>query len=31
MFILAISGSLRSDSHNTRLLGATQQLLPEGT
>jgi chromate reductase len=30
MFILAISGSLRSGSHNTRLLEATRQLLPAG-
>jgi chromate reductase, NAD(P)H dehydrogenase (quinone) len=30
MFVLAISGSLRSGSHNTRLLRATRQLLPDG-
>ena len=30
MFVLAISGSLRRDSHNTRLLGATRRLLPAG-
>jgi len=30
MFILAISGSLRSGSHNTRLLAATRRLLPAG-
>ena len=30
MFVLAISGSLRSGSHNTRLLEATRQLLPAG-
>jgi chromate reductase, NAD(P)H dehydrogenase (quinone) len=28
MFILAISGSLREQSHNTRLLAATRALLP---
>jgi chromate reductase len=28
MFVLAISGSLRRDSHNTRLLQATRRLLP---
>ena len=28
MFVLAISGSLRSGSHNTRLLEGTRQLLP---
>jgi chromate reductase, NAD(P)H dehydrogenase (quinone) len=31
MFVLGISGSLRSESHNTRLLAATQQLFPAGT
>jgi chromate reductase, NAD(P)H dehydrogenase (quinone) len=31
MFVLGISGSLRGESHNTRLLGATKQLLPAGT
>src|SRR5712692_4114800 len=30
MFVLAISGSLRSGSYNTRLLEATRQLLPAG-
>ena len=30
MNILGISGSLRRDSHNTRLLGAARALLPEG-
>jgi chromate reductase, NAD(P)H dehydrogenase (quinone) len=30
MRILGISGSLRRDSHNTRLLRATRQLLPAG-
>jgi chromate reductase, NAD(P)H dehydrogenase (quinone) len=30
VFILGISGSLRRDSHNTRLLRATAQLLPAG-
>src|SRR2546430_17740949 len=30
MFVLAISGSLRRDSHNKRLLGATRRLLPAG-
>ena len=30
MFILAISGSLRRGSHNTRLLQATRRLLPAG-
>jgi chromate reductase len=30
MRILGISGSLRRDSHNTRLLRATRGLLPEG-
>ena len=29
MRILGISGSLRADSHNTRLLGAAARLLPE--
>jgi chromate reductase len=31
MFVLGISGSLRGESHNTRLLGATKQLFPAGT
>jgi chromate reductase, NAD(P)H dehydrogenase (quinone) len=31
MFVLAISGSLRGESFNTRLLRATEQLLPAGT
>ena len=30
MTILGISGSLRSDSHNTKLLRAAGELLPEG-
>jgi chromate reductase, NAD(P)H dehydrogenase (quinone) len=30
MRILGISGSLRGDSHNTRLLHATRSVLPEG-
>jgi chromate reductase len=30
MFVLAISGSLRRGSHNTRLLQATRRLLPAG-
>ncbi len=30
MLILGISGSLRADSHNTRLLRAAARLLPEG-
>lgn len=30
MRVLGISGSLRRDSHNTRLLRATRALLPEG-
>lgn len=31
MIVLGISGSLRSDSHNTRLLSAAARELPEGT
>jgi chromate reductase, NAD(P)H dehydrogenase (quinone) len=31
MFVLGISGSLRSASHNTRLLQATRELFPAGT
>jgi chromate reductase len=30
MLVLGISGSLRSESHNTRLLRAAEQLLPAG-
>jgi chromate reductase len=30
MKVLGISGSLRRDSHNTRLLGAARRMLPEG-
>jgi chromate reductase, NAD(P)H dehydrogenase (quinone) len=30
VFVLAISGSLRGGSHNSRLLGATRRLLPAG-
>ena len=30
MIILGLSGSLRSDSHNTRLLEGTRELLPRG-
>lgn len=31
MFVLGISGSLRSESHNTRMLQATRELFPAGT